>query len=216
MDTKDTWTGRSVPDRSLPAKLAGKTRYAGDYGGPGCLEVALVTSTHAHAEIVSLDTEKARRYPGVHAVLTGEDVPVTLGIYTGDKPSLAVGKVRHYGEPVAAVAADTLAAAREAAALIEVAYRPLEPVRTAREALEPGAPVIHEKMAEYRHIDFILPVPGTNIANRTKIRKGDVDEAFARSDVTVTGTFSLPLGDHAAMEVRAASCEILSSWTKNS
>jgi len=186
--------------------MTGKTRYTADSGGPGCLHAALVTSPHAG--IVAIHTAKAEGCPGVHAVLTGDDVPVTLGIYTGDKPPLAVGKVRHHGEPVAAVAAETPAAAREAAALIEITYDPLSPVRTAREALAGDAPLIHERMEDYRHIDFILPRPGTNIANLTKIRKGNVDKALAASDVVVGGSFRLPLGDHAAMKPRSAVCEI--------
>ncbi len=120
MKTSSPWTGRSLPDRSLPAKITGKARYTADSGGPGCLHAALVTSPYAHAGIVSINTAKAEGYPGVYAVLTGNDVPVTLGIYTRDKPPLAVGKIRHHGETAAAVAAETPAAAREAASLIEI------------------------------------------------------------------------------------------------
>jgi CO/xanthine dehydrogenase Mo-binding subunit len=146
-------------------------------------------------------------------VATGADFPIQLGLYLGDKTPLACGKVRHFGEPVAAVIADTPHQAEAAASLIKVVFTPLPVVHDVREALAPGAPLIHEKMETYAHIPAIHPEPGSNVANRTKIRKGDVETGFARADVIVEQEFAFPPGDHVAMEPRAAIAEILADGT---
>ncbi len=172
------------------------------------LSGALLLSPHAHAEIVSIDTSAAWALPGVAAVLTGRECPENLGIYTGDKPPLARGRVRHWGEPVAAVAADSLEAARRGASLIRVGYRPLEAVFDPRLAMEEGAPLVHPDLGQYGCADFIYPQPGTNTANLTKIRKGDPEAGFRRAAVTVELTCSLPLGDHGALEPRGAVARI--------
>ncbi len=141
--------------------------------------------------------------------MTGADFPIQLGLYLGDKTPLACGKVRHFGEPIAAVIADTAHQAEAAVSLIKVAFTPLPVVHDVREALAPGAPLIHDKMETYAHIPAILPEPGSNVANRTRIRKGDVERGFAGADVVVEQEFSFPPGDHVAMEPRAAIAEIL-------
>ena len=82
-----------------------------------------------------------------------------------------------------------------------------------KEALAPGAPLIHEKMETYARVPAMHPEPGSNIANRTKIRKGDVEAGFARAEVIVEQEFAFPPGDHVAMEPRAAIAEILADGT---
>ena len=94
--------GTSVPRQDAQEKVRGRQRFINDSNYPGLLYAALKTSPHAHARIKSIDTSKAKNAEGVQAVLTGEDFPITLGLYMGDKPPLARGKVRYYGEPVAA------------------------------------------------------------------------------------------------------------------
>jgi len=126
-----------------------------------------------------MDLEEAKQCPGVRAVVRGEDFPILFGLYLGDKSPLARGTVRHFGEPVAAVVADSEREARYAAGKIRVEYEPLPAVLSPRAALEDGAPVLHPEMEMYSHIPDILPEPGTNVANRTKIRKGDPSAAFA-------------------------------------
>jgi len=172
------------------------------------LQGALLLSPHTHAEIAGIDVSAAQALPGVAAVLTGQDCSENLGIYTGDKPPLARNRVRHWGEAVAAVAADCLETARRGAALIRVDYRPLEAVLDPREARKKEAPLVHPDLAAYGCADFIYPEPGTNMANHTKIRKGDLKEGFRRAAVTVELTCSLPLGDHGAMEPRGAVARI--------
>ena len=205
--------GKSSPRKDGPDKVHGRIRYADDIRPAGCLHAALHTSPHPHARIVSLDRKKALAAPGVRAVVTGEDFPILLGIYLGDKPPLARGKVRQFGETVAAVIADTPRQARAAADLIRVEYDPLPPIRNVREALADSAPLIHEDMESYAHIPAMLPEPGTNVANRTKIRKGNFDTPLKGAAVVADLKFSFPPGDHAAMEPRAAQAEIRADGT---
>ena len=206
---RQKYIGTSVPRKDGVDKVCGRLRYLGDKISPHMLHAAIKTSPHAHALIQRIDSGKALTAPGVRAVLTGADIPGNIGIYLGDKPPLAHKKVRHYGEPVAAVVADSEAEAKAALSLIEIDYEPLAVVRSPSEALAEGAPLLHEEMAGYSHIPAILPEPGSNIANRTKIRKGDIETGFRISEVVIEESFSFPPGDHVAMETRASTAEIL-------
>lgn len=109
------------------AKATGEAVYTDDIQLPGMLHAKTLRSPHAHARILSIDTSKAEALPGVHAVITGKDLPIRYGVipWTPDETALAVDKVRFIGDEVAAVAAideDTAIAACE---LIEVEYEPL-------------------------------------------------------------------------------------------
>lgn len=201
--------GISVVRREAKDKVEGRLKYLNDYSSPDLLYGAIKTSTFAHARIKSIDISEAIKMPGVRAVLTGKDLPYRFGIYLGDKPPLAIDKVRYFGEPVAAVVADSQREADDAVEAIKVEYEPLEVINSPTEALAESAVLIHEEMDQYAHIDAIKPEPGTNIANRTKIRKGDIKEGFEKSDVIIEETFSFPPSDHVAMETRAAVAEIL-------
>jgi CO/xanthine dehydrogenase Mo-binding subunit len=205
--------GSSLPRKDGMDKVHGRTRFTDDLHPPGLLHAALLISPHSHAAIASIDTSEAARAPGVRAVVTGADFPILLGLYLGDKTPLACGKVRHFGEPVAAVIADTPHQAEAAAGLIRASFTPLPIVHGIKEALAHGAPIIHEQMDGYAHILAIHPEPGSNVANRTKIRKGNVESGFAGAEVIVEQEFSFPPGDHVAMEPRAAIAEILADGT---
>ncbi|WP_352418794.1 xanthine dehydrogenase family protein molybdopterin-binding subunit [Proteiniborus sp.] len=189
-------------------KIRGTLKYVNDINPPGLLHAALKTSPHAHAKIISIDTEEARKSSGVRAVVTGEELPYVVGLYLGDKYPLARGKVRHYGEAVAAVIADSEAEAKEALDLIKIVYEQLTPVLSVDEALKEDALLVHKELGEYQHISAIHPEPGTNVANRTKIRKGNIAKGFEESDYIIEDEFSFPQGDHVAMETRAAIAEI--------
>jgi len=191
-------------------KITGRLEYVNDLNPPGLLHAALKTSPHAHAKIISIDTEEAKKASGVRAVITGADLPFVVGLYLGDKYPLARGKVRHYGEAVAAVIADSEMEAKKAVDLIKVEYELLKPVLSVDEALKKDSPLVHEELESYQHISAIHPEPNTNIANRTKIRKGNIEEGFAESDVIIEEEFSIPPGDHVAMETRASIAEIKS------
>ncbi|MCL1598944.1 MAG: hypothetical protein M3094_07155, partial [Actinomycetia bacterium] len=121
--------GRSAPRVDALAHATGTTRYVDDVSYPGMLHGKILRSTQAYARIGSIDTTAAEALSGVHAVLTGADTPVAFGLLpvSQDEHALAVDKVRHVGDPVAAVAADDPDIAQRAIELIEIVYEPLPP-----------------------------------------------------------------------------------------
>ncbi len=155
--------------------VRGRGRYVADVELPGTLHVALVASPHAAARIVSLDTSAAARAPGVRYVLTGEELcantdSLMIGV---DAPQvkrwpLARGVVRYAGEWVAAVVAESRAAAEDAAELVEVEYEPQAAVIDAEASLSADAPLVH-------------PLHGSNVLYRRTFCWGPVDTAFARA-----------------------------------
>lgn len=211
--------GVGVPRIDGVEKVTGEALYVHDLKIQGMLYAALKTSPYAHARILRIDTSRARSLPGVKAVLTGQDVPYRLGLYMIDRPLLATGKVRYYGEPVAAVAALDLDTAREAADLIEVEYEPLPVVQDVEEALREDAPLVHEDLATYSWIKGVyFPKPGTNIANHFKVRKGDIEAGFARADLIVENRFFQPQVLHMPLEThvtiaRWSSGDRIKVWT---
>ncbi|POR02291.1 aldehyde oxidase [Alkalispirochaeta sphaeroplastigenens] len=205
--------GRAVPRRDGRDKTTGRTRYTDDHRLPGLLYASVVNSTTAHARIVSIDAARAEALPGVRGVFTGRDFPQRLGLYLGDKPALAVDRVRYSGEPLAAVVADDEVTARQAASLIKVTWEELPVIASPTEALLPEAPLLHPDLAEYVHIPAIFPEPGTNIAHHSRIRKGDAASALATADLVIQGSFGFPPRDHAALEPRVAIARITSDGT---
>ena len=200
--------GKSIDRIDARQKVTGRLRYTDDLHLPGMLYCALVKSPHAHARIDRIDIKTASRQPGVVGVFTGADFDCLIGLYLGDRPPLARGKVRHFGEPVAAVVAHSLREAKSAARKIKATYTPLPVIDSPRNALKNDAPILHENMQAYTHIDAILPEPGTNIGHRTRIRKGDVRSGFKNADAIVQESFSFPPGNHVFMEDRIAIVEI--------
>ena len=196
--------GKSVPRIDGVEKVTGSAIYAADMSLPGMLHAKMVLSPHAHAKIVGIDIEGARRIPGVKAILTGKDLPYRVGLYMVDKPILADGKARYCGEPVAAVAATTEEIAREAAALIKVEYEVLPPVLDPREALKKDSPLVHEFLHTYQCVKGVFcPVKHTNVPNHFRLRKGDVEEAFKKCDRIIENNFYAPQVQHAPLETHA-------------
>ena len=200
--------GNSVFRKEALDKVTGAAEYTGDYETPGLLHASIVISPHAHAEIKHINTSEAWKVPGVRAVLTGEQYPVLTGSVILDRSPIAFGKVRYNGEPVALVVADSEQYAKKAAALVKVEYIPLQVVNSADEAIKSNAPLIHENLGEYKLLEEAYPEPGTNVANRTKIRKGDIKKGWINSEVIAETRVSFPQSDHAAMETRSAVAEI--------
>ena len=189
-------------------KLTGQAVYVSDMSLPGMLHAQVKQSPHARARIRGIDTTKAERLPGVRAVLTGAELDYRLGLYVVDKYLLARGEVRHFGEAVAAVAADTLAIARRAADLIEVDYEVLPPVLNHMDALKDDAPLVHPDLGTYDHVAAVFtPVPGTNIANLTKLRKGDVEQGFAEAAWVIEREYTNPSVQHVPLETHVAIVE---------
>jgi CO/xanthine dehydrogenase Mo-binding subunit len=202
--------GTSVPRDDAIDKVTGAARYTTDLALPGMLHAAILTSPHASARIVRVDLEAARAVPGVRAVLAGSDLDVRLGLYLRDKRILARDVVRYQGEPVAAVAADTLDAAREACHRIRVEYDELPAVFDPRDAMAADAPLVHPDLASYDHMRGVFfPKPGTNVAHHQKIRKGDVRVSLAAADVRIEASFYNPPVQHVPMETHASIAQAL-------
>jgi len=190
-------------------KVAGRAKYADDLPAAGHLCARLLTSMRAHALILSIDATKALALPGVKAVLTGADCDSLFGPLLQDRPALAHGVVRYAGEPVAMAVAVDEPTAEAAVRLIEVEYRELPALLTPAQSLAPGAAVIHEGLVDYKRVlPDVRPEPGTNVAARHRIRKGDVKAALEGCAAVIEKRFFLPPSDHLAMEVRTARAEI--------
>ncbi len=167
MDTHASHHGNRVEDLRL---VTGAGKYAADWSLPGQLYASFVRADRAHAEIVSVNTAKAARHPGVRRVYTGADAlaagytkyfvivnfPGRGGnhIIKPPRPVLAARKVRHVGDAVAMVVADSALAAQDAAELVEIEYRDLPAVVSAEAALAPGAPQLHEEAPGNLAFDF--------------------------------------------------------------
>ncbi|MFD8419578.1 xanthine dehydrogenase family protein molybdopterin-binding subunit [Streptomyces sp. NPDC059668] len=182
------------PDGTL--KVTGEFAYSSDMWHEDMLWGQILRSTVAHAEIVSIDTSEALAQPGVHAVLTYDDLPTavkTYGLEIQDTPVLAHGKVRHHGEPVAIVAADHPETARRAAAKIKVEYKELPVITDEASATAPDAILVHEGRDDH-HIGH---VPHPNIVHRQPIVRGDVEEAAKKADFVVRGEYTFGMQDQA-------------------
>jgi CO/xanthine dehydrogenase Mo-binding subunit len=189
-------------------KLTGDALYTGDLILPGMLHAKVKTSPHARARIVRIDTSKAKALLGVHAVLTGHDLDYRVGLYVVDKDVLARDVVRHFGEAVAAVAAETVEIASKAVGLIDVEYEVLPPVLDPMEAIKPDAPLVHPDLGSYSYVEAAFsPQPGTNIANITRMRKGDVEQGFAEAEWVVEREYTNPSVQHVPLETHVAIVE---------
>ncbi|MDI6643029.1 MAG: xanthine dehydrogenase family protein molybdopterin-binding subunit [Candidatus Hodarchaeaceae archaeon] len=208
---KYSYVGKDVPRLDAIEKVTGTALYTGDLRFPGMLHTKLLKSPYAHAKIKKIDTSEAEKLPGVRAVLTGEEAPYRFGIYMSDKTILAIDKVRHVGEPVVAVAADTEEIAEQAVELIKVEYEELPAVFDVRKAMEEGSPLVHENLSEYKHAPFVYPKPGKNIANHFKLRKGDVERGFREADVVIENEFYQPQVQNVQMETHTS----IGQWLQN-
>lgn len=201
--------GKSILRKDALDKVTGNAKFNNDVIIPGILHAKMVTSLYAHAKIKNIDVSQAMISKGVKAVITGENIDgILTGTFVEDRPILAVGKVRYFGEPVAVVIANSELEAKVGADLIKVEYEPIPVVNSPGEALKPNAPLVHENLAQYRLMKEVFPTPGTNIANHVKIRKGNMAKGWAESEIQVEQSFVLPQSDHAAIETRSVRVEI--------
>ena len=162
-------------------KVTGDSKFIADVFLPNMLVGKVLRSPFPHARIRSIDTRKAEKVRGVRAVVTAEDtIKRPWGAFFADQYILSVGKTRYVGEEVAAVAAIDPDIAEEAIDLIEVDWEPLPGVFDAEEAMQDGAPLVHDDKSN-------------NIAMTMDIERGNIAQAFAESDVIVEDTFqSMP------------------------
>jgi carbon-monoxide dehydrogenase large subunit len=183
-------------------KVTGAAQYVDDLQfGPNLLHAKLKRSPIAHGFIRRLDVEKARALSGVRVVVTGEDFPGLTGLYLSDRPIFATDRVRFYGEPVAAVAADTEEIAEQAIALIEVEYDELPGVFDPEYGASAEAPLLHPDLGDYQCAPFILPQRGTNISNHFKVRKGDIAAGWAEADLIIEHDYRVPHIQHVPLEM---------------
>lgn len=194
------YVGKSVKRPDAITKTTGRAVFLDDIRMAGLLHIAILTPEYAHARILSMDTSEAEKCEGVVKVITGKDCPFKFGDNVKDRLPLAVDRVRYIGEPVAAVVAENIHQAREAARKIKVKYEPLPVYVNASDALKKDAALIHEKSSEYWHLPGIGPIPGTNIADHYVLKKGDAENGFKEADVVVEGEFNYPFGSSAAIE----------------
>jgi len=199
--------GHSVPKIDALGMACGLEQYVADHDLTDALVGYIVPSPHAHARIRAIDAKKARAIPGVHAVLTHEDLPRNFHTTAGQgfvEPSpydslVLDSKVRFVGDKVALIAAETRELCIEAARALKVDYEVLAPVLDAKKAMEKGAPVIHDEPEAHMPI----PVPydaKRNMAASASMGVGDMDEVKKSSHLWLTRDFSTHYAQHCPIE----------------
>ncbi len=212
-----TVLGKPLKRRDAEPKLRGDARYTDDLHLPGLLHARPVTSPYAHARILRIDCDAARRTPGVVAVFTGHDL-----LPEGPEPTerarhlLARDKVIYAGQPVAIVVAESSYVAADAAALVEVEYDELPAVVDPLAAMTPEAPVIRPKEleGEWAEAGMHATVSGgeeldvrrlpANVTNAVRFQRGDVMQGFASADVVIERTYRTPFVHQAYLEPHAS------------
>lgn len=184
--SEDRWVGRALPRKEDAALLTGNARFIDDMAPvPGLRHVAFLRSPHAHARIASIDTARAAAMDGVYGIVTGAEIkdlihPIPSAIRARiEYYPMAIDKVRFVGEPIALVAASDRYAAEDAVDAIEVEYEPLPAVADALDALEQGAPLVHE-------------AADSNRVHHRTFRYGDPEKAFADADHVETLEWRYP------------------------
>jgi len=216
--------GLSIPRPDGPEKVTGQVQYVADIKPKGMLHAKLLRSPHAHARIVKIDTSRAKTLPGVRAVLTARDIPeLKRKAPTRAHAVLAIDRVVFVGQPVAAIAADELAIAEEAADLIEVQYEVLPASVDPLKAMQVGAPPVADAGTEADTSEALAhsgvavakteaaPTKAVNISQQAKLSRGDLAKAFAESDVVIEKTYRVPMVHQGYLEPHA----VLAQWDSN-
>jgi putative selenate reductase molybdopterin-binding subunit len=217
--TAGTAFGRSLPAPAGPQVVRGAARYTFDTDIDGLLHIKMLRSPHPHAKIISIDKSAALAIPGVHTVLTYEDSPDRLfstarhekAWMDPDDTRMLDDVVRFIGQRIAAVIAETEAAAEEGCRRLKVEYEILPAVFDPAKAISAGAPVIHgDKTVEHRVSDA-----QRNIVAETHGEYGDVATALTQAAVTYEGTFTTQRVQHAALETHGGLAWIDASGVLN-
>ena len=203
--TDSPYTGKPILRQEDDRLLRGAGAFTADIAPDGAAHAAIVRSPHAHARIERVDTSAALAAPGVLAVIAGGDPGADAVLESvgrpgmtiepgGAHPVLAQGRALYAGQPVAALAAETAAQAADAAALIEVAYQPLDAVNDLEAAASGKHPPLHPEM-------------GSNVGARQRAGSGEAEEAFAQAHRVVSGEFVIPRLAPIPLEGRACIAE---------
>ncbi len=185
--------GKGITRADSLDKALGRAKFIEDYFEKHMLFVKQVWSTEPHAVIEEIDVSQALRIPGVVGVYTAKDIPGEnqVGYALPDQPLLAEGKVRFHGEPIALVVAEDIDKAFEAAEAVKIKYKPLPVLLDPLDAMNRKDVLVHDEM-------------GSNIAFRTKVRKGNVEEGFAKADVVVENEYRTHHQEHMYLETEGA------------
>ncbi len=206
LDRPNSYIGKTVPRPNLDRLMQGRGLYVSDMELPRMVHAVFLRSPHAHAKIIAIDAETARRMPGVVAVVTGKELADVItpwvgvlshlkGLKSAPQHAIAIDRVCWQGEAVAAVLATSRAIAEDAAENVVVEYQPLEAVTDMCTALDPETPVIHAEL-------------GDNLAFERNHDAGAVDQAFADADEVVEADFVF--GRHTGVTLEPRS--VLADW----
>ncbi|MBI3764259.1 MAG: xanthine dehydrogenase family protein molybdopterin-binding subunit [Chloroflexi bacterium] len=203
--TSSNWVGQRLKRREDPELLTGAGEFVGDLTRPGMLHAAFLRSPFPHARIRSIDASRAQQMPGVHAVLTGADLPPDLAPqpqvhhFAGQRPTpyyaLMRDRVRYAGETVAVVAAESRYLAEDALEQIDVDWEILPSTGDAESALRSEAPRLYDDWPD-------------NVAGTYHAEMGDVDRALAEADVVITERFKVQRQFACPIETRG----VLAEW----
>ncbi len=208
LDRPNSYIGRSVPRPNLQRLTQGRGQYVSDVTLPRMAHVAYVRSPHAHARIVKIATDAAKKAPGVIAVVTGAELAKVMtpwvgvlthlkGLKSAPQSPIAIERACWQGEAVCAAVARTRAEAEDACELVEVNYEELPAVTDPEIALDAKTPVIHASL-------------GDNLCFERKLDIGAVDKAFAESDAVVETTFNFGRHTGVTNEPRA----VVADWNE--
>ena len=206
LDRPNSYIGKTVPRPNLDRLMQGRGLYVSDMVLPRMAHVVFLRSPHAHAKIVKIDADSAKRSPGVIAVVTGQELAAVItpwvgvlshlkGLKSAPQHAIAIDRACWQGEAVAAIVASSRAAAEDAAELVSVEYQELVAVTDMCTALDPATPVIH-------------PTLGDNLAFERNFDTGDVDAAFAEADAVVEADFIFGRHTGVTLEPRA----VVADW----
>jgi CO/xanthine dehydrogenase Mo-binding subunit len=208
--------GKRLPKPDAVNRVTGRMIYADDMALPGVLAGKILGSPVAHGRMRRLDTSKAERLPGVHAVVTAKDAPSTYyGGIVRDKLIFARDVVRYHGDPIAAVAAENVDIAEEALQLIEVDIEPLPVLIDPKEAAE-STVLVHQNW------ESLTAIPNLgrqgNVTSAGRVQWGNVEQGFAQADHVFEDRFDIAMAHQVYIEPRASMAQVepsgrVSVWT---
>ena len=208
MTTAPRVVGTPVPRIDGREKVTGAANYGADFEIPGMLWAKTLRSPYPHARIRGIDTSAALALPGVHAVLTGDDIPANMrwGRRIVDVPVLAQGEARFVGEQVAAVVADDEEIAQRALELIDVDYEELPAVTDPEEAMK-NEILVNPDMHGFKGLLYEVSEP-TNVVVHFEWSKGDVEAGLQQADLVVENTYTTPSQHQTYMEAHNATVRV--------
>ena len=211
--------GTSQPRVDAYEKVTGQAHFVADLNPGHILHARIVRSSQGHALLCRVDASRALAMPGVKAVITGASCPRRIGFAINDQYPIARDKVRYWGEPVAVVVANTEEIAEAACQLVQVEYEALPVILHPKDAIQPGAVLVHEDLGSYAHDPVVHPIPHSNINHAYHLTRGNVAQGFHDAALVLENEYWLPWIAHVQMEPHGATVkwdgEKLSIWTSS-